>query len=405
MKNIKQKIVATALLLLCAVTASAWDFEVDGIFYNELTPTTCEVTYSTIKYESDIIIPSIVTDCGSDYNVVGIGSDAFRNCYNVTSVTIPESVTYIKERAFEYTWLTSITIPSSVKSITGNPFGYCSSLADFEVETNNPAYTAIDGVLFSKDTKTIVAYPAGKVKTQKIYDIPDFVATIQPGAFKGCRFDCINIPLNFTSIEENAFASCGAKSVFIPSSVTSIGAQAFYDSDIESIDIPNSVKCIGESVFARCEKLRNVTLSSSIRVIPREAFDECRYLSSIIIPKSVTKIEYSAFHNCENLVEVHNRATVPQELGTWAFTVIDAFTTKRDKTLYVPMGTREYYMGVSDWKSAFKYIKEEDLSDIHDLIIDVCDESNSSIYDIYGRRHYEMQNGLIIINGKKVFVK
>ena len=164
--------------LLCSVTATAHDFEVDGIYYNFTSSRTVEVTYKGEKYYSyddeytgSVVIPASVSYNGKNYSVTSIGSSAFYDCDGLTSVTIPGSVTSIGNCAFYYCdGLTSITIPNSVTSIGYYAFYYCDGLTS------------------------------------------------------------ITIPNSVTSIGSSAFYCCsGLTSVTIPNSVTSIGDDAFYN--------------------------------------------------------------------------------------------------------------------------------------------------------------------------------
>jgi hypothetical protein len=86
-------------------------------------------------------------------------------------------------------------------SIGDGAFSFNSQLIAFTVDVNNKTYTSIDGALFSKDGRTLVAYPPGK-KGQ--YSIPQGVAQIESGAFAGTQLTSVTIPAN---IDPNAFSS------------------------------------------------------------------------------------------------------------------------------------------------------------------------------------------------------
>jgi hypothetical protein len=197
---------------------------------------------------TSVIIPASV----NGKNVTTIGGSAFNNCASLTSVTIPDSVTTIGEWAFSWckslssvtipdsvtaigedafngcSGLTSVTIPDSVTTIGGWAFAGCASLKTISVHPANQWYKAIDGVLFTKDGKTLHTYPAGKQQTA--YRIPDSVTTIGEGVFGGCeRLTSVTIPNSVTAIGEGAFWGCERlTSITIPNSVTSVGNNAFY---------------------------------------------------------------------------------------------------------------------------------------------------------------------------------
>ena len=110
MKKFKSLVLAV-IGLLCSLSVSAEDFEVDGIYYNITSSTdmTVEVTYRgsfyysySNEYPGAVTIPESVTYNGSIYSVTSIGEGAFCECSGLTSVVIPNSVTCIGRDAFRY---------------------------------------------------------------------------------------------------------------------------------------------------------------------------------------------------------------------------------------------------------------------------------------------------------------
>jgi hypothetical protein len=224
--------------------------------------------------------PNIVPEGLESEIVDGRSRRITRYTGNATTLDIPAQiqglpVTAISDRAFYNRSLTSVTIPSSVTSIGNVAFSACSSLTSITVDNPNPAYASIDGVLFDKNIRTIISYPAGK--TARTYTIPSSVTSIGDYAFFPCEsLTSITIPSSVTSIGDYAFCGCRITSITIPSSVTSIGDCAFWlCTRLTSITIPSSVTSIGVSAFANCCSLTSVTIPSSVRSIGEYAFYGC----------------------------------------------------------------------------------------------------------------------------------
>ena len=205
--------IAVLALFLLPVIANA--ASVDDLWFNEETGT---ITYCNSDAEGELVIPAEI----DGVKVTSIGDYAFQGCSGLTSIRIPDSVTSIGDGAFYVcTGLTSISIPDSVTSISDSAFMGCGSL-NINVSPNNQSYCDIDGVLFTKDKKTLLIY--AKDKIQPNYIIPDSVTSINSQAFEDCSgLTSISIPDSVTSIGNNAFFGCSSlTSISIPDSVTSI---------------------------------------------------------------------------------------------------------------------------------------------------------------------------------------
>ena len=141
------------------------------------------------------------------------GAKLYLNGELVTNLVIPNTVTEIKDYAFQgYTSLTSVTIGNSVTSIY-DAFRGCTSLKSITVDENNTAYKSIDGVLYSKDGKTLIVYAPGK--TDKTFEIPNSVETIGDSAFEGCTsLTSVTIPNSVTTIGNFAFQGCYSLTIY-----------------------------------------------------------------------------------------------------------------------------------------------------------------------------------------------
>ena len=91
------------LSVIFSISASAYDVEVDGIYYNLISKgNIAEVTKGDKDYSGDITIPSSINVNEVEYSVTSIGRSAFSSCSRLTSITIPNSVTSIGDYAFMY---------------------------------------------------------------------------------------------------------------------------------------------------------------------------------------------------------------------------------------------------------------------------------------------------------------
>ena len=197
--------------------------------------------------------------------VTAIGS--FSSYSNMTSITIPDSVTSIGYDAFYYcSSLTSITIPNSVTSIGSSAFLGCSSLTSINVNTNNPNYASQDGILYNKLKTNIIRAP---YRISGSITIPNSVTSIGQKAFSECSsLTSITIPNSVTSIDDDAFYGCRNLSITWHYNPLLTESRTTYLKDyLETVIISNSVTSIGDSAFSGYNRLTSVTFMGTIIAI------------------------------------------------------------------------------------------------------------------------------------------
>jgi uncharacterized repeat protein (TIGR02543 family) len=352
-------IVFTSLYGMIAVKA---DTQLDKYSYTVLDNSGNVTITKYTGSGGDIMIPSRI----DGHSVIRINGNAFFGS-SITNVTIPDSITTISSSAFcSCPSLISVNIPSSVNDIGKRVFSECTKLTSINVASLNQNYSSVDGVLFDKSQKTLIAYPHGKTTTSytilnsvtSISDsafestaslnnliIPNGVTTIGDYAFRYCSsLKNIEIPSNVKSIGLGVFVGCSslvdinvalsnasyssingvlfdknqktlviypcdktATSYMIPNSVTSI-KEGFYGCEkLVSIMIPNSVTKIGDCAFYGCTSLTSIDIPNGVTSIGTYMFKNCTALTSVTIPESVTSIGYESFGDCHALVS----ATIP----------------------------------------------------------------------------------------------
>ena len=370
------------MLILCfPYVLSAQEFTSGGITYNVLSVEehTVEVTANSNGiYRGNINIPSSVVYEGNTYDVVALGEWAFYRA-SLSGVTIPSSVTRIKEACFRNaSGLTTIDIPASV-TVVGMWAFAATGLNDINVDDGNADYISIDGILFSKDTSTLVECPRGK---SGAITLPQATRLISPCAFFECNLVtgvtlpdglvCIDfwafmeasslndivIPSSVSCIGENLFGGCtaltdlaiadgnthyymdgyaiysaagdtlvsyhkSADSVFLPNTLRVVSGFG-YNSDVKYIHVPDGVTTIAANAFSY-SSLKSIDLPSHLDRMDAYAFDYCTSLTKVTMPSTLDTMGSACFELCTSLSSItipNGLRTVPREAFMYCTSLI-----------------------------------------------------------------------------------
>lgn len=222
---------------------------------------------------------------------------------------------------FKHIYLSKKTfnIPASVTNITIPLIDDydCTPILAYNVHEDNPAYCSVDGVLYSKDKKSLISYP--RYKDDKVATVDECVEVICENALFGGRFEEIILPESLKRIERYAFYSCvWLKELNIPASVNYIDTEAF--------TIPRSLKALNVDfenetyssidgvlynkdktavlLFPTGSDLTSYTVPEGVTTVGEWAFRSFSSLDEIILPDSVETISRKAFYGCGAHVEV-----------------------------------------------------------------------------------------------------
>lgn len=211
----------------------------------------CDIISITIPDSVREIESAAFAGCCSLYHVVlpsnlkVISDSIFNRCVSLFRIEIPEEVEKIGNFAFAYcTALSYIYLPKLVSSINGSAFSHCDSLTKICISPENNDFVIEDDIMFNKEKTVIIAC---------------------------CKkADQFIIPKNVRVIGEFAFCSCKIEKIFLNHDIDEIGSYAFYDSKITSISVKGNVRRIGERVFSCSKELFDAFKLGSIEKLALE---------------------------------------------------------------------------------------------------------------------------------------
>lgn len=162
----------------------------------------------------------------------------------------------------------SVVEGNPVAEVAPNVFLNKNNTENIFIDENSEYFTSVDGVLFTKDMTTLVAYPKNNPRAE--YTVPDGVE----------------------SIAENAFVGSGnLKSVILPEGVTKIKKSCFRDcTSLESIKVPHSVETIEGGCFNNCTSLKSFDFPASLKSMSFPSFSNCTSLTDISLEPHHAKV-------------------------------------------------------------------------------------------------------------------
>lgn len=198
--------------------------------------------------------------------------DGIQNCERLENFEIPESVesigTYFLSGCPK---LKELYIPKNVKDIYGGLLAGNDQMKGITVSEENQHFVSIDGVVYTKDLKTLIAYPCGSGR--KVYKVLDGTEKLGMGAFMESDIEEIILPESLMEIDDSCFYFC---------------------QKLRELIIPDSVTKLGSRALAYCCSLSNLHLSSALQAIERQTFSGCTSLKFLEVPGSVKTIDASA---------------------------------------------------------------------------------------------------------------
>ena len=227
-------------------------------------------------------------------NLEAIPEYAFVSCSSLETISGGKNVRTIGERAFSSCQSLKTLEFSEVVAVGEGAFYGCERLTTFDfVSSENAAFQLVDGLLLSKDGKTLVACPPGR--TGEVV-VPDGVASIAKSAFEGGAVESVVLPQTLELIDSKAFEQCSKlKSVVgAPKALETIGAHAFFFCfDLERFDWPENLQVIGKEAFADCD-LTSAQIKS-VRRVGENAFYNNDKLATVELPSETREIDAGAF--------------------------------------------------------------------------------------------------------------
>ena len=258
----------------------------------------------------------------SDSALRSIGRETFSFCTALKSVVLPDQLASVGYQAFYGSGLEELTIGASLVELGDGAFSGCRNLINIDVSEENPNYTGIEGVVFSKDSTALHMFPAGR---SGIYTVPAYTTRIANFAFAEAeKLTEVVLNAGLTEIGGYAFSRCTRmQTPILPASLTTIGENAFeYCVSMSgTLNIPKSVISIDRFAFFQDYALTAIVLEpeSELSRIGYGTFGYCG-ITSFTVPSTVSSMGQEVFVGCKNLLTVTFEADSQlQAIAAWTF--------------------------------------------------------------------------------------
>lgn len=277
MKQIIQKTGMVIAVLFGSFTASAYDFEVDGVCYDITSFTDLTVTASSLsdKTLESVVIPSMVSFNGKELSVTSIGDNFAKGNETLASIQIGNGILSIGSFAFmECSNLSAVSISESILEIGEGAFLRCGKI-DNILATGT---TIIGTSAFSGCSSiTKIGFPNVLEIRDKAFSLCTNISTLDIGKVE--------------MIGKQVFEGCMFNTFIIPETVKTLGDASFLNCiNLVNIVIPNNVETIGDNLFSGCSSLKEVTIGAGIKYLPW-IFENCTSLVSLRIEDSSDPLE------------------------------------------------------------------------------------------------------------------
>ena len=275
--------------------------------------------------------------------ITSIGVRAFYSRSTLKNIILPETVTEIRDYAFDSSGITEITLPEAVTTIDTYAFNKCSSLTDVKmgnnvkqigdlaffqcrklaninfseklekISDNAFSYCGLSEIVLPNSLKTIGKYAFDHCTDFTELVIPESVETVATCAFEYCE-GLQTLTVNGGALELYSFWYCkNLVTATIGGKTSSIGDSAFSNcTNLTDVTIGNSVTYLGSGAFWNCTSLKNISIGNGITELSGEIFHSCRNLKNIEWGTGLTRIDGTVFRGCSALTEI----TIPDTVTT-----------------------------------------------------------------------------------------